>query len=109
MGIESKKECVYVYIYTYIHTKTLIKLTKKKINERESSFELLFLFKIIYVHLRVFLVAQMVKNLLGIMETGVRFPGQEDPLEKAMATHSSILPWKIPQTEEPGGQRVGHD
>ena len=109
MGIESKKECVYVYIYTYIHTKTLIKLTKKKIKERESSFELLFLFKIIYVHLRVFLVAQMVKNLLGIMETGVRFPGQEDPLEKAMATHSSILPWKIPQTEEPGGQRVGHD
>ena len=69
MGIESKKECVYVYIYTYIHTKTLIKLTKKKIKERESSFELLFLFKIIYVHLRVFLVAQMVKNQPGMQET----------------------------------------
>ena len=98
-----------MYIYTHTHTNTLIQLTKTKIKERESSFELLFLFKIIYVHLRVFLVAQMVKNLPGIWETGVRFPGQEDPLEKAMATHSSILPWKIPQTEEPGEERVGHN
>ena len=44
------------------------------------------------------------------VETQVRFLGQEDPLEKRMATHSSILAWKITQTEEPGGlQRVGHD
>ena len=45
--------------------------------------------------------------------TWVRSLGQEDPLEKEMATHSSILAWKIPWTEEPGGsmgsQRVGHD
>ena len=100
---------MYIYVYIYIHTNTLIKLTKKKIKERESSFEVLFLFKITYVHLRAFLVAQMVKNLPGMWETGFQFLGQEDPLEKEMATHSSILAWKIPWTEEPGGQRVGHD
>ena len=49
------------------------------------------------------LVAQMVKN--AIWETWVRFLGQEDPLEKVMATHSSILAWEISQTEEPGGYR----
>ena len=57
----------------------------------------------------------MVKNLPAVRETGVRSLGQEDPLEKGMATHSSILAWRIPCTEEPGGlqsmglQRVGHD
>ena len=61
------------------------------------------------------LVAQRVKNLLAGLETQVRFLGWEDPLEKEMATYSSILAWKIPWTEEPGGlqsmglQRVGHD
>ena len=61
------------------------------------------------------LVAQMVKNLPAKQETRVRSLGQEDPLEKGMATHSSILAWRIPWTEEPGGlpfmgsQRVGHD
>ena len=45
------------------------------------------------------LVAQMVKNLPAMQET----LGQEDPLEKEMATHSSILAWRIPRTEEPGG------
>ena len=60
-------------------------------------------------------VAQMVKNLPVIQETQVRSLGQEDPLEKEMATHSSILAWQMPWTEEPGGlqstgsQRVGHD
>ena len=48
------------------------------------------------------LVAQMVKHLPTMQETQVRFLGQEDPLEKEMATHSSILPWRIPWTEEPG-------
>ena len=42
------------------------------------------------------LVAQMIKNLLAVWETWVRYLGQEDPLEKEMATHSSILAWKIP-------------
>ena len=57
----------------------------------------------------------MVKNLPAMQETWVRFLGLEDALEKGMATHSSILAWEIPQTEEPGGlqstesQRVRHD
>ena len=49
------------------------------------------------------LVAQMVKNLLAMRETWVQSLDKEDPLEKRMATHSSILSWRIPQTEEPGG------
>ena len=49
------------------------------------------------------LVAQMVKNLLAMQETQARCLSWEDPLEKEMATHSSILTWRIPWTEEPGG------
>ena len=49
------------------------------------------------------LVAQKVKNLPGMQETQVRFLGQEDPLGKGMATHSSILAWRIPWTEKPTG------
>ena len=65
--------------------------------------------------LRAFLMAEMVKNLPAMQETQVQSLGWEDPLEKGMATHSSILAWRIPWTEEPGGlqstglQRVGHD
>ena len=61
------------------------------------------------------LVAQMVKRLLEMQQTQVRSLGREDPLEKAMATHSSTLAWKIPWTEEAGrlefmgSQRVGQD
>ena len=61
------------------------------------------------------MVAHMVKNLLTMQESRVQFLGQEDPLEKEMATHSSILAWRIPWTEEPGrlqpmgSQRVRHD
>ena len=61
------------------------------------------------------LVAQMVKNPPAMQETQVQSLGQEDPPEKGMATQSSILAWRIPWTEEPGGlqsmglQRVGHD
>ena len=60
-------------------------------------------------------MAQMVKNLPAVQKTQVQSLGWEDPLEEEMATHSSILAWKIPWTEEPGGlqsmgsQRVGHD
>ena len=60
-------------------------------------------------------LAQTVKNLPAMWETWVRSLGQEDPLEKGMATHSSILAWRISWTEEPGrlqsmgSQRVGHD
>ena len=61
------------------------------------------------------LVAQTVKNPFAMQETHVGSLGQEDPLEKEMASHSSILAWEIPWTEEPGGlqsmglQRVGHN
>ena len=61
------------------------------------------------------LVAQRVKCLLAMWETWVRSLVWEDPLEKAMATHSSTLAWKIPWTEKPGrlqsmgSQRVGHE
>ena len=48
------------------------------------------------------LVAQIVKNLFSMQETQVPSLGWEDPLEKGMATHSSILAWRVPWTEEPG-------
>ena len=48
-------------------------------------------------------IAQLVKNVPGVQETWIRFLDREDPLEKEMATHFSILAWRIPWTEEPGG------
>ena len=63
----------------------------------------------------LFKVAQRVKRLPAMQETWVRSLGQEDPLEKGMATHSSTLAWKIPWTEKPGrlqsmgSQRLRHD
>ena len=57
----------------------------------------------LFLKLRAFLVAQVVKNLPAMQETRVRSLGQKDSLEKGMATHSSILAWRIPWTEEPGG------
>ena len=48
-------------------------------------------------------MAQSVKNLPAMQETRVRSLGGEDPLEKGLATHSNILAWRIPWTEEPGG------
>ena len=70
-----------------------------------------FLYPFIYASL----VAQRLKRLPAMRETRVRSLGREDPLEKEMVTHSSILAWRIPWTEEPGrlqstgSQRVGHD
>ena len=64
---------------------------------------------------RASLMAQMVRNLPAMQETWIQSLGWEDPLEKGMATHSSILAWRIPWTEEPGGilsmglQRIRHD
>ena len=49
-----------------------------------------------------FIVEQTVKNLYAMLETQVKSLGQEDPLEKGMATNSSILAWRIPWTEKPG-------
>ena len=67
------------------------------------------------LNVRAPLVAQMMKNPPAMQETQVQSLGQEDSLEEGMATHSSILAWRIPWTEEPGGlqsmgsQRVRHD
>ena len=75
---------------------------------------MVFFFNFLFLS-RASLVAQLVKNLLAVQETWVRSLGQEDSLEKEMATPSSMLAWRIPWTEEPGGlqsrgsQRVGHD
>ena len=69
----------------------------------------------VYTVFRASLGAQMVKNLPAMWGTWVRSLGREDALEKGMATHSSILAWRIPRTEAPGGlqpigsQRSGQD
>ena len=68
-----------------------------------------------FLNNRTSLVAQIVKHLSTMQETRVQSLGREDPLEKEMAIHSSIIALKIPWTEEPGrlqsmgSQRVGHD
>ena len=75
----------------------------------------ILLHKTITYYIRVFLVAQLVKNPPAMQETQVQFLDGEDPLEKEMAAHSSIPVWKIPWREEPGRlqsmglQRVRHD
>ena len=66
------------------------------------------------LHLRASWMAQGIKNLPAMQETWVRFLGREDSLKEEMATHSSVLVWRIPRTEKPGGlqsiglQRVRH-
>ena len=78
---------------------------------RRSRMELFFW----YLGFRIFLVAQVVKNLPAMQETWVWSLGHKDPLEKGMAFHSRILPWRIPGIEEPeglqfmGSQRVRHN
>ena len=73
------------------------------------------MFSISHEIFEIFLVAQMVKNLPAMQVTWVQSLSQENPLEKGVATYSSILAWKIPWTEEPGSlqskgsQRVGQD
>ena len=73
------------------------------------------IFEVISLSLGTSLVAQTIKHLPTMQETWVQSLGWEDALEKEMATHSSILAWNIPWTEEPGrlqstgSQRVGHD
>ena len=63
-----------------------------------------YFFKVIFrCILTASVVTQMVKNLPAMQEIRIRSLGQEDPLEKGMGTHSNILTWKIPWTEEPGG------
>ena len=84
-------------------------------SHRESLDKLHVLLLLFFKDTWVPLVAQRVKRLPAMQETWVRSLGQEEPLEKEMATHSSTLAWKIPWTEKPGRllsmglQRVGHD
>ena len=83
-------------------------------NVKVREFELV-LINNLKINIGASLVAQRLKSLPAMQETWVRSLGQEDPLEKEMANHSSILAWRIPWTEEPGGpqstglQRVEHD
>ena len=93
---------IYIYIHTCICTFTNIH-THKNTMEYYSAIK------------NSCLMAQMVKSLSAMHGTQVQSLGQEDPLEKGMLTHSSILAWRIPWTEEPGrlqslgSQRVGHN
>ena len=91
------------------------------INEKRNLTYLLTSYKalqhntMLIIHLNASLLAQVLKRLSTMQETWVRSLGLEDPLEKEMANHSSIVAWKITWTEEPGrlksmgSQRVGHD
>ena len=96
----------------YGHFKTVLTLP---IHEHVMYFCLFVSFPFFFFFLQASLVAWTVKCLPTMQETQVQSLGREDPLEKEMATHSSIYAWKIPWIEEPGGlqsmgsQRVGHD
>ena len=81
--------CVYIYIHIYIYISNSNAITKKK-------------YKYVTI-IKLVDVAQTVKNLSAMWETWVRSLGWEDPLEKGKAAHSSILAWRTPRTEEPGG------
>ena len=72
-------------------------------NVNKQSRLLIWLFRDAYYQLEGFLMAQMVNNLLAMQKTRVCSLGGEDPLEKGMKTHFSVLEWRIPWTEEPGG------
>ena len=77
----------------------VIKITRRNINNLRYSNNTTLMAE----SFTTLVVAQMVKDLPAVWETWVWFLGQEDPLEKGMATLSSILDWRIPWTEEPGG------
>ena len=108
------------FLFSKIHIFTKSYISKLALNFLNFLF-LTFSFKICFISYfpifsyRSTSVAQMVKNLPAVQEIQVQSLGWEDLLEKGMATHSSILAWKIPWTEEPGGlqsmglQRVRHN
>ena len=97
-----------ITIHHYYFKVTFTQKYTDQFNPPESLYELHVEKASIHDPLAACLIAQLVKNLPIMQETMVRFLGQEDPLEKVMATHSSILTWKIPWTEELGRlQSVG--
>ena len=89
-----------------------LRIRKLSFEEKQQTY---LTFLKVFVHFRASLVTQMVKNPPAMLEMRARSLGQEDPLKKEMATHSSIRAWRIPRTEDPEGlqpmglQRVGHD
>ena len=72
-------------------------------SQLQQSFSFWPYYPIYILHIKVSCLAQTVKNLPAMQETWIRFLGLEDPLEKGMSTHSSLLAWRIPWTEGPGG------
>ena len=105
---------IFLYFFALIDNEGFLSLLAILWN---SAFRCLCLFfsPLLFASLLVSMVAQRLKRLPPMQETQVRSLGQGDPLEKEMVTHSSILAWRIPQTEKPsrlqsmGSQRVGHD
>ena len=99
--------CLYNAVIIIIYTRTKMKhleyQTALTYKQKWGAVALLLLCLLQALVLQVSLVAQTVKNLPAMQETGVQSLGGEDPLEKGMATHSSILAWRIPWTEESGG------
>ena len=109
--------CDYFLMYTNIKPLFCTLETNLILYATHTSIKIFFKKKcrVLDLGLEASLVAQTVKRLPAMRETQVQFLGQEDPLEKEMAIHSSSLAWKIPWTEEPdkiqsmGSKRVGHD
>ena len=97
--------------HPYMTTRKIIALTRQTFVGKVMS----LLFNMLSRLVRASLIAQLVKNPLAMQETLVQFLNGKDPLEKEMATHSSIRAWRISRTEEPdglqstGSQRVRHD
>ena len=111
---------VYLYNGILCDNKKEQRTEKIKIHEREGGVDIIFPIPLSTIKnpghkIRDLPVAQTIKNLPAMQEMQVRSLGREDSLEKGMATHSSILAWEIPWTEEPGelqsmeSQKVGHD
>ena len=101
--------CVYMHTHLYKHLRCLscvLRLSPNNIHIHGSISTVLVILSnsciIFHGIISLSLVAQMVRCLSAMLETWVRSLGQEDPLKKEMATHSSILAWKIPWIEEPG-------
>ena len=100
-----------LFLFTILRPAPVLRLNENKFHRSKNT----VIFSQSYSASGASLVAQRVKNLPKVQGTQVPSLGQEDPLEKEMATHSSILGWEIPRTEEPGmlqykgSQRVGHN
>ena len=100
------KETQFTHPMKYLLPSFVAQLGKYKIIFAIVNYDYLRIFRSV-IHVRASLVDQKVKNLPAVQETWVQSLGQEDSLEKGMATHSSRFAWRIPWTEEPGIQSMG--